>query len=104
VAIQCELGDRTTIESVTAATIYLASNQCSISGHSISAVAGRYARIFTAVTDGWLRPDVANVSPEEFRDNLAQILDRSSLLEVKSMSDEYAGVLERVAALAQNKT
>jgi NAD(P)-dependent dehydrogenase (short-subunit alcohol dehydrogenase family) len=104
VAIQRELGDRATIESVTAATIYLASNQCSISGHSISAVAGRYARIFTAVTEGWLRPDVANVSPEEFRDNLAQILDQSSLLEVKSMSDEYAGVLARVAALAQNKT
>lgn len=96
VAIQRELGDRATASSVAAATLYLASDQCSISGQSISAVAGRYARVFVGVTEGWLRPDVADVSPEDVRDNLDQVTNRSSMIEVRSMSDEYASVLERV--------
>jgi NAD(P)-dependent dehydrogenase (short-subunit alcohol dehydrogenase family) len=101
VAIQRELGDRATLEAVAAATLYLASDQCSISGHSISAVAGRYSRTFVGVTAGWLSPDVAGVTPEDFRDNLAEVIEPSAVAEVKSMSDEYASVLDRINELAR---
>ncbi|SEF00102.1 NAD(P)-dependent dehydrogenase, short-chain alcohol dehydrogenase family [Rhizobiales bacterium GAS188] len=104
VAIQRELGDRATLEAVAAATLYLASDQCSISGHSISAVAGRYSRTFLGVTEGWLSPDVAGVTLEDFRDNLAEVIDSSAVTEVKSMSDEYASVLDRVNELARHQS
>jgi NAD(P)-dependent dehydrogenase (short-subunit alcohol dehydrogenase family) len=101
VAIQRKLGDRATLEAVAAATLYLASDQCSISGHSISAVAGRYSRTFVGVTAGWLSPDVTGVTPEDFRDNLAGVIEPSAVTEVKSMSDEYASVLDRINELGR---
>jgi len=104
VAIQRELGDSATLEAVAAATLYLASDQCSISGLSISAVAGRYSRTFVGVTEGWLSSDVVSVSPEDFRDNLAEVVDSSAVTEVKSMSDEYARVLDRVSKLARHQS
>ena len=95
VAIQNELGNRATFSSVAAATLYLASDQCRISGQSISAVAGRYARSYRVVTDGWLSPD-GHASPEDVRDNIASVLDSSAATEMNSMTEEFAQVLDRI--------
>jgi NAD(P)-dependent dehydrogenase (short-subunit alcohol dehydrogenase family) len=104
VAIQDELGERGSFRSVSAAALYLASNQCVISGQAISALAGRYARSYRVVTDGWLAPDVHNLSPEDFRDHLERVLDPSSVVEMKSMTDEFAGVLDRVRSMTDRST
>ena len=98
VAIQNALGPRATFRAVTAATLYLASQACGISGQAISAVAGRYARSFRVVTQGWLAPEVATVSPEDVEANIAAIMDGSLAEETTSMGQEFGGALDRIKA------
>lgn len=103
VAIQDELGARATFPAVSAATLYLASEDCSISGQAISAVAGRYARSYRVVTDGWVAPDVRGISPEDVRDHLAQVLDSASARETTSLTQEFGDALARIKASGGKK-
>lgn len=98
VALQRDLAHRSPPSSVTAATLYLASEACAISGQAISAMGGRYARTYRVLTEGWLRNGVQGVTPEEIRDHLADILAGPGT-EVTCMTDEFRAVRDR--ALAQ---
>lgn len=103
VGMQKELGPRMTGETVAAATLYLASSQCKITGQAISALAGRYARTFLALTDGWLRDDVEGIAIEDFRDRLGQITDPVHSFEPKTMGGELQSVVDRVRAIEAAK-
>jgi NAD(P)-dependent dehydrogenase (short-subunit alcohol dehydrogenase family) len=84
---------------VTHLVVYLASSQCTLTGHAFSVCAGRYARVFVAVADGWLAPDPVNVTPELVRDHLAEICDVSCHTIPMWMYDERAEAVKRSDAL-----
>lgn len=104
VGMMDELGPRMTTDSVVAAALYLVSPECTLTGQAISALAGRYARTFMALTEGWLRKDVAGVTVEDFRDHLDAIVDASRTIEPKIMGGELQSVVDRVRALGTSPT
>lgn len=97
VALQRDLAHRSPPSSVTAATLYLASEACAITGQSISAMGGRYARTYRVITDGWLRDAVEGVSPEDVAAHLDQIVAGAGT-EMTCMTDEFRAVRDRALA------
>jgi NAD(P)-dependent dehydrogenase (short-subunit alcohol dehydrogenase family) len=83
-------------ESVTALVILLASRECLANGRAYSCLAGRYARVFLGVTNGWLSPDLSPSTPELIRDHFADVEDDSSFIVPESLSEEIMSVFERV--------
>src|SRR5690606_28667005 len=69
------LGDRRPPSIVAHMVTYLASRECAVNGHSYSAVAGRYARAFLGVSEGWLAGEGEPVSAEMIAEHLSQIDD-----------------------------
>ena len=98
-ALQAKLRPRMTMECVAAAVLYLASKDCEISGQSISALAGRFARTFLALNDGWLSGDADNIKVEDFRDHLGEILDSAKTFEPKSIDGELQAVIDRICVM-----
>jgi NAD(P)-dependent dehydrogenase (short-subunit alcohol dehydrogenase family) len=101
VELQGELGSRMTTASVTAAALYLASPSCSVTGQAISALAGRYARTFLTLAEGWLTEDTETVAIEDFREHLDEIIDSRRNMEPKSLIGELVDVVNRVRVLAE---
>ena len=101
VGLQKQLWPRMTFDSVSAATLYLASSDCKVSGQAISALAGRYARTFIMQSEGWLRENIEGITIEEFGDHIDEILDLTHLFEPKSLTGELEHVIERVGAIEQ---
>lgn len=99
VSLQRDLASRSAPATVTAATLYLASEACAISGQSISAMAGRYARSYRVMTEGWLSDGVDGLSPEAVGAHLDQIVGGHAT-EMTRMTDEFRDVRDRVVALA----
>ena len=97
VAMQKELGPRMTTESVAAATLYLVSSECKLTGQAISALAGRYARTCLMLSEGWLREDVEGVAVEDFRDHLADVMD-TPMSEPGSLGGELEIVIGQLRA------
>jgi NAD(P)-dependent dehydrogenase (short-subunit alcohol dehydrogenase family) len=84
-------GTRRSIESVTPMAVYLASRACGVTGAAYSALAGRYARVFTGVTSGWTSDD-PEPSAEDVLAHIEQIDDRSTYTVPASMLDEIRSV------------
>jgi NAD(P)-dependent dehydrogenase (short-subunit alcohol dehydrogenase family) len=87
-----------TAERLVPLPTYLASNACTVSGEAFSGGAGRYARVFIGVTEGWLAPDATVPTAEDIAANLDQIEDRSSYLVPENIYDELRSIAERIAA------
>lgn len=98
VGLQKDLAHRSPPETVTPALLYLASERCAINGQAISAMAGRYARTYRVMTEGWLRKDTADISADEIAAHMDEIL-HGKPTEMTSMTDEFRDVRDRVAAL-----
>jgi NAD(P)-dependent dehydrogenase (short-subunit alcohol dehydrogenase family) len=98
VALQGELASRMTLASVTAAALYLASPACAITGQAISALAGRYARAFLSLNEGWLSGDVEEIAPEDFGEHLQEVLDSRRNFEPGSLQGELVQVIDRLRA------
>src|SRR5690606_39135175 len=64
VKYQKEISHRSPPSTVSAATIYLASEACSISGECISAQAGRFARVALVLNSGWMAPTISDLDAE----------------------------------------
>jgi NAD(P)-dependent dehydrogenase (short-subunit alcohol dehydrogenase family) len=54
---------------------YLCSPECAINGEAISALYGRFARVFVGVSEGWLAQEVGEVSAENIATHLDEIRD-----------------------------
>ena len=81
-------------ETIGPLVAYLVSPACTVSGEGFSAMAGRYARVFFAHTQGWLSPS-GHASTEEIAEHLDQIREVKDSLVPRSCRDEF----EAVAAL-----
>jgi NAD(P)-dependent dehydrogenase (short-subunit alcohol dehydrogenase family) len=99
VGFQRDVAHRSPASAVAAATLYLASAECAISGDAISALAGRYARTFRVINQGWLRETVEDLGPEDVRDHIAEIVDIRGASEIRTMTEEFRDVRNRVFGL-----
>jgi NAD(P)-dependent dehydrogenase (short-subunit alcohol dehydrogenase family) len=82
-------------ELVVPVVVYLASRSCDISHHNYSACAGRFARVFVGLAEGW----AAEPGSTPTADDIAAHLDEVSAIEPfsvpTSIFDEIAGVCDR---------
>jgi hypothetical protein len=62
-----------TPERVVPLATYLASRDCDTSHHAFSAAAGRYARVFIGVTEGWLADRETVATAEDVASHFGQI-------------------------------
>jgi NAD(P)-dependent dehydrogenase (short-subunit alcohol dehydrogenase family) len=91
------LPEQATGERLVPLPTYLASSACTVSGEAFSGGAGRYARVFIGVTDGWLAPDATVPTAEDVAANLDQIEDRSSYIVPEDIYGELRNIAERIA-------
>ena len=68
-----------------------------MTGETLSAVAGRYARVFTGVTEGWVA-DSNLVRAEDVAAHVDAVLARGGWYEPADFYDEMAAVARRTAA------
>ncbi len=80
---------------VTPLLVYLCSEECAVSHRIYSAIGGRYARVFVAVTEGWMAETTTPPSAEELVGHLPAIdaFERWTL--PLSAEDELTEVAER---------
>jgi NAD(P)-dependent dehydrogenase (short-subunit alcohol dehydrogenase family) len=88
------LNPRRTAEAVAPMITLLASDQCPVSGEAFSCVAGRYARVFLGVTEGWIAPRIEDVTAEVLAAHLDDVRDLRRI----DVPDSMAAVFELVAA------
>jgi NAD(P)-dependent dehydrogenase (short-subunit alcohol dehydrogenase family) len=60
-------------ELVVPIVVYLASRACQLTHHNFSACAGRFARVFVGLADGWIAEPGSNPSAEDIAANLDQV-------------------------------
>ena len=89
----------TSPERVVPLVVYLASQECEVSHHYFSAVAGRFARVFVGLGEGCLADREADPTPEEIADHLAEISGTKSFDIPMSVADEIGVVLRQLGAL-----
>lgn len=92
------LADTLKAELITPLVVFLASEACQVTREVYSALAGRYAQVFTAVTEGWLCPAETVPSAEDVQDHLEQIRDRQTFEVPSSSQDELGLLLPRLLA------
>jgi NAD(P)-dependent dehydrogenase (short-subunit alcohol dehydrogenase family) len=80
---------------VTPAVVYLAHEDCTISGEVLSAAGGRIARFFVGLTQGWV-PD-GELTVEGVRDHLDEIRDESDYLVLGSAFEEIIAASKKLS-------
>ena len=60
-------------ELVVPIVVYLASRGCTLTHHNFSACAGRFARVFVGLADGWVADRSSNPSAEDIAEHLDQV-------------------------------
>lgn len=96
-AIAAPFGDALRPEFVAPLATYLASAECAVNGEVYSALGGRYARVVTALTPGWLGPRDAPATAEDIGLHLDEIGDPARLDILQAPADEYRLIAERIA-------
>jgi NAD(P)-dependent dehydrogenase (short-subunit alcohol dehydrogenase family) len=91
------LGPHARPEFVTPLVIYLASSLSTVTNATFSAVAGRYARVLTGLTDGWVSPGDLPPGIDEIAAHFEQISDPSSYSELQNMQEEIALLASRLS-------
>jgi len=86
-------------EGVSALVTLLASDACPVTGQAFSAVAGRYARVFLGVADGWLAP-AEEMTAEGILAHFDEVGDVRGHLVPSRVRDEMLHVASRVARLS----
>jgi len=86
----------TTPERVVPLAVYLASRDCQLTHHCISAVAGRYARVFIGLGEGWLADRDAEATADDIAAHLDQITATAPFSVPMSVADEMGVVLHQL--------
>jgi NAD(P)-dependent dehydrogenase (short-subunit alcohol dehydrogenase family) len=85
-------------EKVVPIVAYLASRDCAVTHHHISAVAGRFARVFTALGEGWLAdPAGPPITAEDIAAHLEEIVATESPVVPMHVGDETTEIMTRLA-------
>lgn len=95
------LGSRGTPPYVAPLVIYLISEQCKATRHVYSALAGRYARAFVGVGEGWMRSDETPPSVEEIQKHFEEIGSANGYYVPESVTDEFTPLLYKLRRSAK---
>lgn len=79
-------------ELVVPMVVYLASRGCELTHHNFSACAGRFARVFVGLGDGWVADGHGNPTAEDIADHLGEVTAAEPYTIPTSIFDEVARV------------
>jgi NAD(P)-dependent dehydrogenase (short-subunit alcohol dehydrogenase family) len=83
-------------ELVVPIVVFLASRGCEFSHHNYSAGAGRFARVFVGLAQGWLADPGSQPTAEDIAANLADVSATQPFTIPMSIEDEVIAICERV--------
>lgn len=91
-------------ELVVGLVTYLASSNCAFTHRNYSACAGRYARVFTGLGDGWLAEDGDDPQAEDIEAHLDDVSSTAEFIVPDSIVDEVLQVCDRrgITAMPDN--
>ncbi|WP_124712461.1 SDR family NAD(P)-dependent oxidoreductase [Mycolicibacterium nivoides] len=84
-------------ELVAPLVVYLASRDCGLSHQNFSACAGRFARVFVGLGEGWMAPPDSNPSADDIAAHLSEVAATEPFTIPGSIYDEVFGVTERLS-------
>jgi NAD(P)-dependent dehydrogenase (short-subunit alcohol dehydrogenase family) len=87
-------------EAVSALIAYLASDRCAETQGLFSAAAGRYARVFVGLTDGWMAEPGKHPDVEDIAQHFEQISDTSTYVRLACSDDEVDLIVDRLDAFS----
>jgi NAD(P)-dependent dehydrogenase (short-subunit alcohol dehydrogenase family) len=85
-------------ELVVPMVVFLASRNCALTHHNFSAGAGRYARVFTGLGEGWLAPAGTKPSAEEVEEHLDAVAATAPFTVPTSIYDEVGEIWSRLGS------
>ena len=83
-------------ELVVPIVVFLASRACEFSHHNYSAGAGRFARVFVGLGDGWLAEPGRNPTADDIAAHLTAVSATESFTVPMSIFDEIIGICDRL--------
>jgi NAD(P)-dependent dehydrogenase (short-subunit alcohol dehydrogenase family) len=83
-------------ELVVPIVVFLASRACAFSHHNYSACAGRFARVFVGLGEGWLAESGSFPSADDIAAHLTDVSSTKSFSVPASIFDEIVGVCSRL--------
>lgn len=83
-------------ETVSPLVGYLASEACTVTGECFSALAGRFARAFSGLTQGWLADDPYAVTADDVAARMEQIRSTDGFWIPATIGDEQRAVADRL--------
>jgi NAD(P)-dependent dehydrogenase (short-subunit alcohol dehydrogenase family) len=87
-------------ELVVPIVVFLASRACRFGHHNYSAGAGRFARVFVGLGEGWLAKPGSNPTAEDIAVHLADVSATEPFTVPMSIVDEVFGICERLGITA----
>ena len=81
-------------EGVTPMVVFLASEQCTFTHETFSAAAGRYARIFVGLTEGWYAGKGATPTAEDVLDHIDDIENQEGYIVPTQSGDELGAIFK----------
>ena len=87
-------------ELVVPIVVFLASRSCEFSHHNYSACAGRFARVFVGLADGWLAEPGSNPTADDVAAHLTDVSATEPFTVPMSIFDEVLGICERLGVTA----
>jgi NAD(P)-dependent dehydrogenase (short-subunit alcohol dehydrogenase family) len=83
-------------ELVVPIVVFLASRTCELSHHNFSACAGRFARVFVGLAEGWLAEPGSRPTADDIAAHLNQVSATEPFTVPASIFDEVLGICERL--------
>ena len=83
-------------ELVVPIVVFLASDACEFSHHNYSACAGRFARVFVGLGDGWLAEPDSNPTADDVAAHLSEVSATEPFTVPGSIFDEVFGICQRL--------
>ncbi|MBW2286794.1 MAG: SDR family oxidoreductase [Deltaproteobacteria bacterium] len=90
------LGLKLDPEYVTAMVCYLASEQCELSHEIFSVGAGRYARVFVGLCEGWADTEAESLSADDVAAHIDQIRDPEGYVIPGSAAEEMMAAMKNL--------
>ena len=84
-------------ELVVPLVVFLASRACDFSHHNYSACAGRFARVFVGLGDGWLAKPGSNPTADDIAAHITELSATTPFTVPMSIFDEISGIFERLS-------
>jgi NAD(P)-dependent dehydrogenase (short-subunit alcohol dehydrogenase family) len=83
-------------ELVVPIVVFLASRACKLSHHNYSACAGRFARVFVGLGEGWLAEPGSNPTADDIAAHLSEVSATEPFTVPASIFDEVVAVSQRL--------